>query len=1023
MREAVRFGDGLRTLGTLRPDIVIEIGPNPTLLAFASSAFDDGAPSFVPSLRKGRPDWEQMLEGLAAIYGAGAQIDWRGVGDGTARRIVDLPTYPFQRERCWFKAKRDEGPAAARLRPTGHPLLGARLRSAGAETIYEARVSADAPGFIRQHRVLGKVILPATAYLDMLTARAREFDRGEVVCIEDVTISEAMFFDEDGASSVIQTVCGPVTDGVVAASVNSTTESDGESDHWVRHVTAKIRVNDLPTPELAILADSRAQCTDSVAPTEFYAAFERHGIDFGSGFRVIRQLWRGESQACAEIALSPEFANETPQYRIHPVLLDGCLQVMASAFPGDDAEDALYLPIGIGRFVLYRQPGAQCWSHATARSGTGDSREATVNIFDVDGTLVAELRDVQLKRVARNALGKLARRWLDQCLWEVCWEAAPAAGQLSHAWTVATLCQAATEASEHLREAAGIEVYDVFLKRLEALCADFAVETMLRLGWAAVPGERMVDDEIAARLGVVERHRRLFGRLLEILGEAGWLARENEVWRVERPLVEQWPARTLDRLVLDCPRGAKPELELTGRVAKHLDKALRGECDGLELLFPQGSLATMEAIYRNSPSAIYFNGLMAEVVAAVTRARAAGRPVRILELGGGTGGTTVHLAPRLSAADVEYTFTDVGPTFVAAARDRFKKHAFMSFDVLDLERDPEAQGFANRQFDVVIASNVVHATGDLRRTLARVRRLLAPGGLLAMLEVTAPQRWFDLTVGLTPGWWAFEDTDLRPNYPTMPRDRWIRVLSESGFDDVVALPEGPQQGCLAMQSLLLARAAFETPRHASRDWLLFADHSGVASRLADRLRKRGDRCTLVRPGPLVIDADLSSIDHASAQHYRTLLAGLRSAGRSITGVVHAWSLDCAQWDGLSAAELAKAESFGAVSAMQLAQALIDENPAPRLWLVTRGAQQAHGSDGLLSPAQAPVWGLGKTLAMEHPDLRCVCVDLAPRPAPVEVDALMAELAEPGLEQQVALRESGRRVARLARAQQQQFLRP
>ena len=88
-----------------------------------------------------------------------------------------------------------------------------------------------------------------------------------------------------------------------------------------------------------------------------------------------------------------------------------------------------------------------------------------------------------------------------------------------------------------------------------------------------------------------------------------------------------------------------------------------------------------------------------------------------------------------------------------------------------IERDPEGQGFAERQFDIIIASNVIHATADLRWTLDRVRRLLAPGGLLAMLEVTAPQRWFDLTVGLTPGWWAFTDTDLRPDYPTMPRDR------------------------------------------------------------------------------------------------------------------------------------------------------------------------------------------------------------------------------------------------------------
>ena len=132
----------------------------------------------------------------------------------------------------------------------------------------------------------------------------------------------------------------------------------------------------------------------------------------------------------------------------------------------------------------------------------------------------------------------------------------------------------------------------------------------------------------------------------------------------------------------------------------------------------------------------------------------------------------------------------------------------MRFQVLDLERDPQAQGLAPASFDVIIASNVIHATADLRRTLTRVRRLLAPGGLLSMLEVTAPQRWFDLTVGLTEGWWAFSDTDLRPDYATLPRERWFALLAECGFDALAALPRGDgASGALALQSLLLARAA------------------------------------------------------------------------------------------------------------------------------------------------------------------------------------------------------------------------
>ena len=127
-------------------------------------------------------------------------------------------------------------------------------------------------------------------------------------------------------------------------------------------------------------------------------------------------------------------------------------------------------------------------------------------------------------------------------------------------------------------------------------------------------------------------------------------------------------------------------------------------------------------------------------------------------------------------------------------------------EVLDLERDPAEQGFGTREFDIVIASNVIHATADLRRTLARVHSLMAPGALLVMMEVTAPQRWFDLTVGLTSGWWAFTDAELRPDYPTLARERWLELLAQCGFDETAALPPADSaRGCLGLQSLLLAR--------------------------------------------------------------------------------------------------------------------------------------------------------------------------------------------------------------------------
>jgi acyl transferase domain-containing protein len=995
VREAVRFGDGLRALMALRPEVAVEIGPHPTLIAFAKGALGASAPLLIPTLRKGRPEWEQMLETAAGLYLGGAEIDWRGLGSG---RIVDLPTYPFQRERYWFQAKPRPN---ARTR-AGHPLAGARLRSAGAETIYESSVSADAPAFVRQHRVQGQVIMPATAYLEALAAVGHEVLDADAVSVEEVTVKEAMLLDDDGAGRTMQVVCGPVDpkDGAVPVTLSSLADGAGRSAFsagaadgpWIEHVTARLRPAAAP-PAAASLSDLRARCAAGGDAGEHYASFERRGLDFGPGFKVVRQLARGEREALGVVELAPEFAREAGAYRMHPVLLDGCLQVLAAALPSD--ADVLYLPVGFGAYTRHRSPGARCLAHVTVQAGSGEAVRADVRVLDDEGRVVAELREAQLKRVSRDALAHLGERWLDESLFETTWRPAPIE-PAAVALAPADLAAAGQKAVPALKQAAAIDSYDAFLPRLEAMCADYVVRAMKRLGWTPAAGEPVDESALADRLRVAARHRRLFGRFLGILSEgpaeARWLERGPQGFTVARAFGDVDPERELGRLTAELPAGA-PELEMTGRAAGEMAEALRGERDPMQLLFPGGSLATAERLYRDTPTARFYNGLMAEVMEALAAARkgTAGRPLRVLEIGAGTGGTTSHVVPRLPTEGVEYTFTDVGPLFVERARERFAAHPFLRYAVLDLERDPEAQGFTPGSFDVVIASNVIHATAVLRTTLARVRRLLAPGGLLAMLEVTAPQRWFDLTVGLTEGWWAFADPDLRSDYATMPRQRWLDLLSACGFDAAAALPEGTgHAGCLGLQSLLLARAG----AGAGRDWLIVADRGGTAAALAAKLQARGERCLLVEAGT----------------DFGRLLGELRAAGRTLHGAVFAAALDGPDWENAAAGDLDR----GTVSALSLAQALLGESPPPRLWILTRGGKQADALDRALDPAQAPLWGLGKTLGREHAEQRCVCVDLDPEANPADVEALAAELEAPGTEPQVAIRAGARRVARLVR---------
>ncbi len=218
------------------------------------------------------------------------------------------------------------------------------------------------------------------------------------------------------------------------------------------------------------------------------------------------------------------------------------------------------------------------------------------------------------------------------------------------------------------------------------------------------------------------------------------------------------------------------EVTLTARCAGRLDEVLRGTCDPLQLLFPGGDFDTADALYRTSPFARALNTAVRHVVVRAMQDAPKDRMVRILEIGAGTGGTTSFLFPHLPAERTRYTFTDVSPLFLTRARDEFRDYPFASFELLDIEKSPATQGFGERAFDVIIAANVLHATRDLRETLENAVSLLAPGGLLILLEGTARQRWVDLTFGLTEGWWRFDDTVLRPDYPLLSAEKWKIVV-------------------------------------------------------------------------------------------------------------------------------------------------------------------------------------------------------------------------------------------------------
>jgi SAM-dependent methyltransferase len=241
-------------------------------------------------------------------------------------------------------------------------------------------------------------------------------------------------------------------------------------------------------------------------------------------------------------------------------------------------------------------------------------------------------------------------------------------------------------------------------------------------------------------------------------------------------------------------------------------------------------------------------------VRAIVEAEVAGSSagmVNILEIGAGTGGTTTAVLPGLPAERTAYWFTDVSDFFLARARRKFAQYPFVRYGLLDFERDPQAQGYPARGFDVVFGANSIHATADLGRALQAMRSLLAPGGLLVLLEVTREQQWLGITTGLTEGWQKFTD-GIRDDSPLLPPDKWREVLTAQGFDRVAAFPEAGSAAAVLGLNVLIARNPTLVPlteseaaarrelelRRRDPDASAPLDDRGLAAERADEFRQQ-----------------------------------------------------------------------------------------------------------------------------------------------------------------------------------------
>ena len=1032
VRAPVQFWPAMSSLHEDGYRVFLEVGPHSTLLGLGRQCLPPGYGTWLPSLRRDRPDWVQLMETLAELYVQGVDPNWAEFDREFERRRVVVPTYPFQRERHWISQLGASSAASVIAPARGESALGHRTDSARGDVIYESLIALSELPFLDDHRMSGRIVAPAPLFLERAMAAGEDaLDEREVEVLDlELLAPMIMGADEDRVLQVVVRLHEDVRARVEIFSRSSTEAPSRVA--WTQHVScsvagvgaadAEFAADTGTEPAAQSLTSVRDRCKDEVGGEVFYKRLAQRGVEFGPRFQGIRRVLRGSGEALAEIETPDGLRDGNEALGFHPAVLDACLQAFGACVP-DPPPGQLYLMSALERYRLVRRPPSDLLSHARVRPASPSDPTALVadvRVLTRSGEVVALIEGMQARPAA--ALSEVGPRSSPALDWlhEIRWEESTACMRADVAGP-AEISEALAPTVEALEGRFRLDDYRDLVGHLEACCVEHVGEAFRQLGWTHDVGRAVSAEALARTWGVPERLHGLLERLLQVLAEEGVLTAADGGWSVRRELPSGPSPDTVREISRRFP-DFTGELTLLDRCGRHLADVLRGEQDPLSLLFPGGSTADVEKLTRESPAAQAYNTLIRDSFAAAVAGRRPGDKLRVLEIGAGTGGTTSSILPLLSEDDcAEYVFTDVSPLFVEAARESLDEYGFVAFDLLDIERDPDEQGFAHRRFDVIIAANVLHATRDLRESLANVRKLLAPGGLLVLFEGTAKRRWVDLTFGLTDGWWRFADRDLRPDHPLLSSERWLDLLEEEGFDGSVALSESgvPSNDSHAV---VLARKGAGPGNAPAGDrggrWLILADVGGTGRGLAEHAEGLGHRCVLATPGQrfeLVRNGEFT-VDPFDPESLDALLRACEQEdGRPPLGVAHLLSIGSPDGRTDPPSDVDAEVSRGCRTALLLTQAMIRRWPdsPPRLWLVTRGAQPAGGEQTLVSPAQAALWGFGRTVAGEHPELWGGLVDLDPFGGEAHEGLLQELLAGDG-EDQVALRGGRRFVARLDR---------
>ncbi|MEU1430353.1 type I polyketide synthase [Nocardia sp. NPDC005746] len=395
LRGTVRFLDAVRRLEDDDIRLFVEIGPDAVLTAMARESFATPASIAVPLLRRGRPEADTFVTGLATAHVHGAPADLTALVESSSA-TVELPTYAFQRGSYWLRGG-TERPAA------GHPILTTRVdRADRDEVLFSGTLTTAEHGWLRDHVIAGAPILPAAAFVDFAVAAANLLGAEQV---SEVVVEAALPLD---GSVEVQLIAGAARANERRPfTIHARTAEDAP---WSRHASGFFDLAAAPAPGLG----DEWPAPDAVEePIEHaYDRLAGLGYQYGAAFRGLTRWWRTDDALFAEVRLPDARIDEAGRYGLHPALLDAVLHPLVLDLADAAGPREMLLPYAFSA-VRVSLPGTSSLRARLIRTGR---TSAEITVTTDDGTPVAVIGALDFRPTAVEGL--VARPPLYALAWQ-----------------------------------------------------------------------------------------------------------------------------------------------------------------------------------------------------------------------------------------------------------------------------------------------------------------------------------------------------------------------------------------------------------------------------------------------------------------------------------------------------------------------------------------------------------------------------------------------------------------------------